>query len=1046
MEKKKTEKKGNNKVDVVSKITLKALRKQRGKISLSIAIILMLLSLVLIASITINYIKQPVILLNLATIISTFFTKYISFDSNNNLLLIPSALSIFVLSLLILSYRCEKPYSYIKIIIFGLFFYSAYLTYLTFNDAFPKYINIGLITSELPKSDLFFALFISFVIEICLYILFRPMCDFLNKKHLLKKIREIENVKTEEEVKDIKIEEKNTNVKIEERPTINDIIEPFEEINPLGVKLPKPIDTPTLSFINKEKPISNDIGNIEVPKGVNKYKEGHSQKIDTDVQSNPSVVSLKTMEYARQNYLERQKQQKTNIDTPINSILASEIEKSSNNYKKESLSNNDGSSVNLFTVINERIEKNDSTDVDNLLHKIDQTPQKVSPIVRDYYERDRQIAKEKVMNIFNARVQSKPETVLGYNERKTSSNQGDSKYSNNSNRDSIANIMRSGNLLKATERHAQKQKERSHNQTNISEETLDETSDYIPPQYEEEIIDEDDFNDFDTKNENTVDNLSSSLHSNSSISYGTGIPKSDEVAINNYYSTAKSVGGSKLVDEDEPIVKKFDIEDEDLDSGIKGLATSNLLNPNRYRYQFPAFNLLQDYPSRGASDYSLIEEKAEILLSTLAEFNYNSQLRDIKIGPSVTMFEIIPEPGIKVTKINSLKSNIAMNLKAKKVRIIAPIPGQGAVGVEIPNDVREIVGFKELLQNVNIDKLQIPMVLGKTIYNECKAFDVTKSPHMLVAGSTGSGKSVCINSLICSILYSKSPREVRLIMIDPKKVELSLYNNIPHLLTPVIVDPKRAIKALDFCIEEMDRRNDMLAKMNVRNIISYNEKIRRERIAKEKMPYIVVIIDEFASLMSIVGKELDERVSRLTAMSRAVGIHLVFATQRPSVDVITGVIKNNLPTRVAFAVTSVQDSRTIIGYTGAEDLLGRGDMLFSESGKAAIRMQGVFLSDGEVEDVVEFTKSQGEPDYIDESYFEDPYEEVEDSSASYSNDEDELYDAALKIAYENNGISGSYLQRKFSIGYNKAARIVDRMEQEGIVGPINGSKKRELLK
>ncbi len=1044
MEKKKTDKKRNKKVDVVSKITLKALRNQRGKISLIISILLMLFSLLLIASITINYIKQPTIIFNQATLIANFFVKYISFDSSNNLLLLPSALFIFILSILILLYRCEKPYSYIKIIIFGLFFYSGYLTYMAFNEAFPKYINFGFLNSELPKSDILFSLFISFVIEICLYILLRPICDILNAKYISKKIKIIEGVKKQEDIQENIIEEKDSKIDIVEKPTINDIIEPVEEISPLGVKLPNPIDTPKLSFIDMEKPISNDIGNIEIPKGINKYKENRNIEDDIKEQSNPSVVSLKTMEYARQNYLDRQKRQGIKPEKPINSILANEVEKASNS-KKESFSKSDESSLNIFTVINERIEKNDSTDVNNLLNKIDKNPQKVNPAVRDYYERDRQIAKEKVMNIFNARVHSKPESVIGYKERTTNRNQQDSRYSNNSNRESIANIMRSGNLIKATELHSKKQREKSINQTNKNEENLDELSDYIRPNYEEEIIKEDDLNNLDTKNDNSLNNLSSSLHSNSSISYGTGILEDDEIAINNYYSTAKSVGDSKLVDEEQPIVKKIDIE-EDLDSGIKGLATSNLLNPNRYRYQFPSYNLLQDYPSRGASDHTIIEEKAEILLSTLAEFNYNSQLRDIKIGPSVTMFEIIPEPGIKVTKIDSLKSNIAMDLKAKKVRIIAPIPGQGAVGVEIPNDIREIVGFKELLQNVNIDKLQIPMVLGKTIYNECKVFDVTKSPHMLVAGSTGSGKSVCINSLICSILYSKSPREVRLIMIDPKKVELSLYNNIPHLLTPVIVDPKRAIKALDFCIEEMDRRNDMLAKMNVRNIISYNDKIRRERIAKEKMPYIVVIIDEFASLMSIVGKDLDERVSRLTAMSRAVGIHLVFATQRPSVDVITGVIKNNLPTRIAFAVTSVQDSRTIIGYTGAEDLLGRGDMLFSESGKAAIRMQGVFLSDGEVEDVVEFTKSQGEPDYIDESYFEDFYEEEEDSSASYSNDEDQLYDAAIKIAYENNGISGSYLQRKFSIGYNKAARIVDRMEQEGIVGPINGSKKRELLK
>lgn len=1040
MAKKDIKKKRPKKEIEISKSTLQIIRKQRGKFSLILALLLMVFSFILFSSVAISYMGNPPVLFNLASNIANFFAKFISFEINNIILLIPTGLSFFIISLLILLYRRERPYSYIKLLLFLVFVYTSYLIYQSYNNSFPNYINLNILNGEMLKSDLIFRLSITIVIEIGLLILFRPICNLLNTKHLDKKINKISVDK--EVVQKKKEDNKSIEKKKEKSSKIEGIVEPKEEISSLGMKIPKPIDTPTLSFIKKETPKINDIGNTEIPKGVKKYKEE-----PLDSHSGPSVVSMKTMEYARQNYLERQKRQQSkpnNSAEPKKNVQPiwerESINKPSNNKMKSSNISKDDS-INIFSVINERIEKHPTSRIDNNFSEVNATPQRENPAVNEYYKADRQVAREKVMNIFNARVKSQPENVIV---TKTHTNRSDLKSSNNSNGDSLTNIMKSGNLVKATRRHAQKQKEQAINNA-IEKDTI-----YNMKEVEEPIIeetaDEIYFDENDNINSDSM-STSSSLYSNNSIIDEHRISDEDEVEINNYHSTAKSVGDARLVDEDEPIVKKFEQEVEDLDSGIKGLASSNLLNPNRFRYQFPSLHLLQDYPSRGASDHSLIEEKAEILISTLSEFNYHSRLRDIKIGPSVTMFEIIPEPGIKVTKINTLKSNIAMNLKAKKVRIIAPIPGQGAVGVEIPNEVREIVGFKELLQNVNIDRLQIPMVLGKTIYNESKAFDVTKSPHMLVAGSTGSGKSVCINSLICSILYSKSPREVRLIMIDPKKVELSLYNQIPHLLTPVIVDPKRAIKALDFCIDEMDRRNDMLSKMNVRNIISYNEKIRRERIAKEKMPYIVVIIDEFASLMSIVGKELDERVSRLTAMSRAVGIHLVFATQRPSVDVITGVIKNNLPTRIAFAVTSVQDSRTIIGYTGAEDLLGRGDMLFSESGKSAVRMQGVFLSDSEVEDVVEFTKSQGEPDYIDESYFEDPYEEVEDSSStSYASDEDELYEAAIKVAYENNGISGSYLQRKFSIGYNKAARLVDRMEQEGIVGPINGSKKRELLK
>jgi S-DNA-T family DNA segregation ATPase FtsK/SpoIIIE len=344
----------------------------------------------------------------------------------------------------------------------------------------------------------------------------------------------------------------------------------------------------------------------------------------------------------------------------------------------------------------------------------------------------------------------------------------------------------------------------------------------------------------------------------------------------------------------------------------------------------------------------------------------------------------------------------------------------------------------------------IPMVLGRNLMGEPVVIDVIKAPHLLIAGSTGSGKSVCVNSLICSVLFRCSPKQVRMILVDPKIVELNVYNGIPHLLTPVITEAKRTLKALDFCLYEMDRRYKLLQGLSVRNIIGYNEKIEASHLAREKLPYILVVIDEFADLMHLVGKDMESKVSRLAAMSRAVGIHLVLATQRPSVDVITGVIKNNIPTRIAFAVTSATDSRIILDEQGADKLLGKGDMLYmSSSNPATERIQGSFLSDHEVEKVVKFVSSQGVPDFIDESFFEDEEQKASDSESEDGvdvNDDDELMQRALTIVVERKCASASYLQRRLKIGYNRAARLVEQMEEMGYVGPPNGSKPRELIK
>ncbi|NCC65330.1 MAG: DUF87 domain-containing protein, partial [Spirochaetia bacterium] len=340
--------------------------------------------------------------------------------------------------------------------------------------------------------------------------------------------------------------------------------------------------------------------------------------------------------------------------------------------------------------------------------------------------------------------------------------------------------------------------------------------------------------------------------------------------------------------------------------------------------------MLVTYPQIGDVIDERTIKRGEVLVETLRQFNISVELIHIVRGPTVTMFELLPAPGIRVNSIVNLSDNIALALAATQVRIVAPIPGKSAVGVEIPNLKRDIIGFAEMLE-VLPDNLGIPMVLGRNLMGERRVIDVIKTPHLLIAGSTGSGKSVCVNSLICSVLFRCTPKQVRMILVDPKIVELNIYNGIPHLLTPVITDAKKTLKALDFCLYEMDRRYKLLQSIHVRNIIGYNEKIVNQKIAREKLPYILVVIDEFADLMHLVGKDMESKVSRLAAMSRAVGIHLVLATQRPSVDVITGVIKNNIPTRIAFAVTSSTDSRIILDEVGADKLLGKGDMLYMSS-------------------------------------------------------------------------------------------------------------------
>ena len=493
--------------------------------------------------------------------------------------------------------------------------------------------------------------------------------------------------------------------------------------------------------------------------------------------------------------------------------------------------------------------------------------------------------------------------------------------------------------------------------------------------------------------------------------------------------------------------------------GIGGLASndegmSGIRSRARMHYNPPSADMLVDYPSADRQIDAQTIERGERILTTLHDFKVDVTMSNIVKGPTVTMYELKLADGVPVSKIKTRYDDLQYALGERSIRILAPVPGKQAVGIEVPNRKRATIGFKDMLEtfmsNPEYKKFAVPMILGRTITGEPVSINVAKAPHLLIAGSTGSGKSVGINSLIATILYTKSPRDVRLIMVDPKVVELKIYNGIPHLLTPVITEAQRVKKVLAWLTEEMDRRYEMISRYNVRNIEAFNEKLKKDKIPAEKLPYIVLIMDEYADLMSTIGKDIEFYIGRLAAMARAVGIHLVLATQRPSAEVVTGTIKNNIPTRIAFAVSSSVNSKIILDEMGAESLLGKGDMLYkTPTSLEVLRIQGAFLSDGEVEQIVEQVKMNGEADYLDESIFEEngPDDDMDgDDDFDYMDSEEEEYERAKQIVYEKKSASASYLQRRMKIGYNKAARYVERMEEDGIVGPPNGSKPRELLK
>jgi S-DNA-T family DNA segregation ATPase FtsK/SpoIIIE len=497
----------------------------------------------------------------------------------------------------------------------------------------------------------------------------------------------------------------------------------------------------------------------------------------------------------------------------------------------------------------------------------------------------------------------------------------------------------------------------------------------------------------------------------------------------------KTEPGLPVIEQDESVKRGEDVKRGE--PGERFLSYEN--------YSIPITGILHDV---AGSDYWRIDESTrrsgEVLMRTLEEFKISAELTGIRRGPVITMFEILPSPGVKLSKIVNLADNIALRLAASRVRIVAPIPGKHAVGIEVPNKERSIVHYKELitLDLFQKSKYEIPIILGVDISGEAQIVDLVQTPHLLIAGATGSGKSVCVNSLLASMLYKRTPEEIRLLLIDPKIVELKFYNNIPHLLTPVVTNPRRSFQALQYCIYEMERRYTLLDSLEVRDIRSYNQKIKKNHLSADLLPYIVIVIDEFADLMATTGKEMETTLARLAAMSRAVGLHLVLATQRPSVDVITGLIKANIPSRIAFMVASKFDSRIIIDGVGAEKLLGRGDMLFTSAWDPnPVRIQGAFLSEEEVEAITNHVKTLGEPDYIDDEFI---FENEEEESVP-EGEVDPLMEQALDIVIAAGKASASYLQRRLKIGYNRAARMVENMEMMGIVGPPNGSKPREII-
>jgi len=526
--------------------------------------------------------------------------------------------------------------------------------------------------------------------------------------------------------------------------------------------------------------------------------------------------------------------------------------------------------------------------------------------------------------------------------------------------------------------------------------------------------------------------------------------------INNINKKIKIIDFMKNVNVEEPastIVEnntqkndKLSKEDshEQLSKDISEEIVINSTESDNKVYNFPPLDLLNvnNISNMNKDDKKDLLNSAAKLEDTLNSFGVDAKVIQVTKGPSVTRYELQPHSGVKVSKIVNLADDIALSLAAKGVRIEAPIPGKAAVGIEVPNKELIPVYLREVLDSEEFtnSKKKIAFALGKDISGNCVVSDLSKMPHLLIAGATGSGKSVCINTLIISILYKYSPENVKLLMVDPKVVELNVYNGIPHLLIPVVTEPKKAAGALNWAVNEMTRRYKLFADNGVRNVEGYNELLEKGKVT-EKLPAIVIIVDELADLMMVCPSDVEDYIGRLAQMARAAGMHLVIATQRPSVDVITGVIKANIPSRISFAVSSQIDSRTILDCSGAEKLLGKGDMLFYPVGEAKpIRIQGAFISEEEVERVVSFIKSQGaESDYKEEI--------INHINSENTTDEeyDELLDEAIRVVVESGQASTSLLQRRLRVGYNRAARLMEQLENKGIISSRDGSKARQIL-
>jgi S-DNA-T family DNA segregation ATPase FtsK/SpoIIIE len=536
------------------------------------------------------------------------------------------------------------------------------------------------------------------------------------------------------------------------------------------------------------------------------------------------------------------------------------------------------------------------------------------------------------------------------------------------------------------------------------------------------------------------------------------VPKEliDEINQANALMNSMKKGGkdeSKSIDEIVEVASK----DKPEEKGVKDFKVSKeAMESTVDNYRLPTIDLLKDAQKKSAKDISSeLKENAEKLIETLHSFNVDATITDISRGPTVTRYELKPAAGIRISKITNLSDDIALNLAATNVRIEAPIPGKAAVGIEIPNTVKNNVSMKELIDTPEFDitdkKALLQAGLGKDISGKCIYCDLSKMPHLLVAGTTGSGKSVCVNSIITSILYRAKPDEVKFLMIDPKTVEFKKYEGIPHLLVPVVTDPRKAAGALGWAVSEMLQRYQKLSQIGVRDIEGYNKYASKHK-DMEHMPKICIFIDEFADLMMAAPKEVEDSVIRLAQMARAVGMHLVIATQRPSVDVITGVIKGNISSRIALTVSSQIDSRTILDSAGAEKLLGHGDMLYSPMGASKpIRVQGCFISDEEVGAICDYIKSQGESQYSEDIQKDIEAKAVQDKKSSPFEDNedgeqlDPLFEKAVDVVLETGQASTSFLQRKLSVGYARGAKIIDQLQEKGIIGPANGAKPREIL-